>query len=972
MKRTAGQAGGWAEIEAEARFAFRGEGNFKLPAYSEFMPSCHVGVKPYTPDRKARAATAGMSDDSSFDISEYEQAEELKPGLARIADHLIFELGKLMRGEPHSLSRTLLEGNAAWPKSLADTAHAGLLRDDPLALVIPLALSRTQDDKGNNRWTLFGVSHDGPSAAFWRSLENADPSRLIQLAQRLSNLDSFDSQKVRVLAPEAEIPLALRSLLLADHPINDVQTLITFNPFSRLSPEIQQAYLSRRLTLLPSPAALIFAEHPLYLKLAAELPHARQIPLLHLFPRLTHGCAIRIPQSGWLDEVESGHRAHGHCVESKVARTHRWQRVARDEPQAAESEFLDKVTVALFSTRADDLGLYGKPMARNAQVWTTDYKLLLDGPHSTREQRDHAQQVTEKHGRFGYRFYYPPMRAGSRELYWHFPLIARRDALTGHSTLLGEEPGETPRARAPICDHVLAGYLTAETRGAESQRLVLAPNLLSRTGHHEAATLYAHDPGHRRFTTAYNAHKLLEFSDYLGAPLEPSLARSLLRIAKESTLEHWLSQLPSLASDKKGGDILAKRLTECVGFSNQPTAPLTFEATRGRDFEEKIWRSIASLAEGEFRNKENADVIELNRGRTGGPAAALAHIASAERRELEQLGDHLHARYRELIKNAGMEGKAEVVDHAFQWETEFDYRWSEGWQQNQSGAVHERNIVCMIPGKNRGEAVIMGDHYDTAYMEDVYEAARGGDSLRAAARGADDNHSASTALLMAAEVLLPLSKAGNLERDVWLIHLTGEEFPADCLGARALVRSMVEGNLKFKAESGEARDVSSVRIKAAYVLDMIAHNNDKVRDVFQIAPGEGAASAHLAARAHEANRRWNKAATEWNAKPDRARLHRAARMPDGSAPPPPFKHLQLSGEIRTEWEPKSSLYNTDGQILSDAGVPVVLFMENYDINRTGYHDTHDTMKNIDLDYAAALTAIAIETVAETACAPELP
>jgi len=42
---------------------------------------------------------------------------------------------------------------------------------------------------------------------------------------------------------------------------------------------------------------------------------------------------------------------------------------------------------------------------------------------------------------------------------------------------------------------------------------------------------------------------------------------------------------------------------------------------------------------------------------------------------------------------------------------------------------------------------------------------------------------------------------------------------------------------------------------------------------------------------------------------------------------------------------------------------VVLFMENYDINRSGYHDTQDTMKNIDLDYAAALAAIAIEAVA---------
>jgi hypothetical protein len=45
---------------------------------------------------------------------------------------------------------------------------------------------------------------------------------------------------------------------------------------------------------------------------------------------------------------------------------------------------------------------------------------------------------------------------------------------------------------------------------------------------------------------------------------------------------------------------------------------------------------------------------------------------------------------------------------------------------------------------------------------------------------------------------------------------------------------------------------------------------------------------------------------------------------------------------------------------------VVLFMENYDINRSGYHDTHDTMANIDLDYGAAVAAIAIESVARAA------
>src|SRR5262249_48396015 len=86
------------------------------------------------------------------------------------------------------------------------------------------------------------------------------------------------------------------------------------------------------------------------------------------------------------------------------------------------------------------------------------------------------------------------------------------------------------------------------------------------------------------------------------------------------------------------------------------------------------------------------------------------------------------------------------------------------------------------------------------------------------------------------------------------------------------------------------------------------------------------------------------------------------RSPHGGALPEIAAHPQLSGEVRPPYDPRSTLYNTDGQIFSDAGIPVVLFMENYDINRTGYHDTHDTMANIDLDYGAAVTAIAIQAV----------
>ena len=127
--------------------------------------------------------------------------------------------------------------------------------------------------------------------------------------------------------------------------------------------------------------------------------------------------------------------------------------------------------------------------------------------------------------------------------------------------------------------------------------------------------------------------------------------------------------------------------------------------------------------------------------------------------------------------------------------------------------------------------------------------------------------------------------------------------------------------------------------------------------------------ARSSVEAHAASEIWNASTEVWNRRPARRHLHRATRSSEGSVVPPPFRFLPLAGEVRLPNDPRSTLYNTDGLMFSDAGVPAVLFMENYDINRTGYHDTHDTMENIDLDYGSAVAAIAIESVARAACEP---
>src|ERR1700733_7941013 len=176
----------WQLIEAEVVDAYRGEGRCPIRAYPEFRPPPYVGIKPYAPTRAASAATNTASGDDAIDIDEYEQAQQLEPGIDHVASRLVEVLGKLVRGQPHGLSRTLLADNPAWPAELADAAQRGRLRHhpivaaaggalghDPIGAACAIALSRSQDDKGNDRWTLFGASHDGAAAAFWHDLDEA-------------------------------------------------------------------------------------------------------------------------------------------------------------------------------------------------------------------------------------------------------------------------------------------------------------------------------------------------------------------------------------------------------------------------------------------------------------------------------------------------------------------------------------------------------------------------------------------------------------------------------------------------------------------------------------------------------------------------------------------------------------------------------------------------------------------------------
>jgi hypothetical protein len=979
---------GWKTLLDGAPW-FRGAGNYPIAAYSEFVPPPREGILPYG---LPGASLFSEEDAYGWPVTEFEETLEIRPGLAHVGDRLIHALACLGRGQPtHGLSRRKLEGNPAWPTELA--TGAGKLHHERYVTLLPLALSKTQDDKGRVRWTVFGGSEQGPARAFWRSFfvnpRRQAPAgqgedfirRLLHAAygEPLNRLTDLRKAGFRILPlgddldppfrGEGPLPDWTEPYLLAKRqPMQSVRYLLTFRPFAALPDPVRTAYLSGELHLIPCPGSLLFWGDQGMRPLFEGLPFAYQVPLLHLFGRSESLLGMRIPQSGVMHEHHPDHPVPDdpHLpIRNTYKRSHRWERLHRHQDELAVGANEDKLAHVLFSTDEKELGLYGKPMARNVQLWDSHHRLLLDGPRAARQDIRRAAQRIAEGGLFGYRFLFPPLRVGRHEIYWHRPLVAYAEA-DGRPALLHDAP---------------LGYLTAyPAAGPKLERPIeLWPRLLQREPYLEALHLFHHPKDPQPHRTALNARMLLEASHLAGHPLSRSLASRMLCGHSGHSVDQWLESLPKLASDPARGQRLVEEIEQSLepldtaSGKRQPSngrnkqgastprskaVSHTFQHTAKRSFEVAYWKTIADLSEGRFKNKSNADCIR--------DEATRKHLTHYHR-DLEALGDYLLEYHCQLVKKAGMEGKAVVGDLPFQWQTDFDFSWMGGWLHNQDGHAHERNLIIVIPGRDRGRAVIMADHYDTAYMVDRYDPTYGGDGSRLAAAGADDNHSATAALMLAAPVFLQMSKEGQLGCDVWLVHLTGEEFPSDCLGARHLSQLIVEGCVKARLSGGKMKDLSKVRIQGVYDLDMVAHNNDRERDVFQIAPGTTRQSLWLAEQAHLATEAWNAGTAVWNRKPARQGKGRSRRSSATNQIPDVAEHLPVRGEVRLTINPRSTLYNTDGQIFSDAGIPIVLFMENYDINRSGYHDTHDTMKNIDLDYGSAVAAITIESVARAAC-----
>src|SRR6202030_2928413 len=164
--------------------------------------------------------------------------------------------------------------NPYWPLRLAE--KAGSLPHERYVVIAPLALSRTQDDKGRVRWTLFGASEHGPAI----ELEREFVARLLKSAYGESS--GFHEG----------IPKSLRG----------VRYVLTFEPFATLPQQLKDAYRAGDIHLIPFPGSLLFWHVRGYAELQRSLPLANQIPLLQSMHRHEAPGGIRVPQAGWLHE----------------------------------------------------------------------------------------------------------------------------------------------------------------------------------------------------------------------------------------------------------------------------------------------------------------------------------------------------------------------------------------------------------------------------------------------------------------------------------------------------------------------------------------------------------------------------------------------------------------------------------------------------------------------------------------------
>ena len=678
-------------------------------------------------------------------------------------------------------------------------------------IALSLALSRTQDDKGNVRWTLFGASHDGagaPRSGAASPTATAIGSRASSAGRR-GGLRPLE-RRARPRRPGRAAGVRARARCSPDArrcPAAS-RTLVTFRPFAPLParraqrvPRGRAAARARTRRASSSSSTRATGGSP------QRCRAPTQIPLLHLFPRVEDGCTHPHPAVGLARRARGAGGARPARPPPRPPRRAHAPLAARRRATPRLTDDGDvrptPVSVALFSTdagRARPLRQADGAQRAGLDRATTSCSSTARAPTPLRAR---ARRRHRRRGR--------PLR---------LPLLLPADARGAARAVLAPAAGRAGRparsagtgygrrARSPA-----TSLAEPSTAGRPARRSGSRRACSRGPAHGEAARLHPRDrgpaPPHDRAQRAQAARVRR------AARRAPCPRRSRARSSTRPRRRRSPPGCDGLADAVRGGAIggagrsRARRGASTVGARPPADATaLTFADTRDARVRgaalahDRRARRGRVPAEGERRRRARQRREDRRRRPRAPPASPSSHA----RRDLDALGDHLHDRYRALIEAHGMTGararRRPRVPLGDRLRVPLVGRL--GQEPDRRGAASATSC-CVIPGHDRGEAVIMADHYDTAYMEDVL---RDGARRRRAARRRrrrrrqplGDDRAAARRRRSSCRC----ARAGKLARDVWLVHLTGEEFPADCLGARALAQALVERRLALRRRGRHA------------------------------------------------------------------------------------------------------------------------------------------------------------------------
>ena len=345
----------------------------------------------------------------------------------------------------------------------------------------------------------------------------------------------------------------------------------------------------------------------------------------------------------------------------------------------------------LFSSLPEDLGLYDKPMARNAQIWTHDFRLLLDGPRANRAALRRAAAMLREGGLFGYRFQYPAMRVGQYEIYWHRPLVAYLSPRTAQPEVLSDAP---------------LGYLTAYRAGRPNpaKAIELWPRLLARRPHVAAIESFLATPEHHQHRIARttpancwrpgNCWASSRCRAVLPGAVATSPTNNARRLARPlGKRRQQAGGRPRLAAE------LRRRIDNAEAGPHHAALPgIHLSSHRPRD--RLRWptgeRSPGwPTASTSTRTTPTASAIPLRRRCCGISTATWKPWATTCWLTISG-----------LIEKAGMADQRGRRRSSLPLADRFWLSLAGGWLDNQQGKTEERDLMVVIPGRDRRRAML--------------------------------------------------------------------------------------------------------------------------------------------------------------------------------------------------------------------------------------------------------------------------